>query len=360
MNKIIKRTFTLFRTIFLTPPDSLIQILIILLMSLFYIWMPQKLPIDWDLNTKGFWSNIPQTYMINRNFVYPPWGLILMLPYYLIHAVGARVLSAMLIGWLTHLRKWPLSYFFAIVLSPYFLLTMARSDMDILVIVFPVLLWEIAKGKRWESIARGISISILLLKPQCTLLLLIYLLWTNRKEWKKILVQLGIVAGLIVPINFVGSPPLLFQWLANILHPSPQNLSYWSINNISLTARFGILISTGILLLAILILALLLKGRVIAWKIDQTISSLLLGSMYLTPYTSQQSLSSGLAFIPSWPGFLLQWFCIGLGAVISVSYNNLNLFSFLIGFLSLGFYAIINRKSNKDIPSTGSAQIGPS
>jgi hypothetical protein len=340
MKNTIKRISALFTDTFLSAPNTSIQFLIILVMGLLFIWIPQKPPIDWDLNTKSFWTNIHQVYLINHNLVYPPWGLILLIPYYLFHAEGTRVLSVILIGWLTHIKKWPFYKFFVIVLSPYFIWTMIKSNMDILVIVFPILIWECSKGKKWESPARGISLSILLLKPQCTFLLLIYLLWMSRKEWKKLLVQLGIAAIIIVPINFLGSPPLFLQWVNNIIYPSPQNQSYWSINNISLSARFGVLITVGILFFTILILILLTRTRVISWKVDQTISSLLLCSMFLSPYTSQQSLSSGLAFIPSWQAFLLQWIILGSGAIIFISYNNLLLISFFVSLLSVVLFSI--------------------
>ena len=340
MKPLISRTFVIFTNIFLTTPSTLKQYLIILVVSFLFIWMPQKPPIDWDLNTTGFWSNIPQTYSNNPNIVYPPWGLILLLPYYLIQAAGSRMLSVMTLGWLTHTRKWSLSIFFALVFSPFFFRTMAKSNMDILVIVFPILIWEYSKGKRWENIARGISLALLLLKPQCTILLVIFLLWTNRKEFKKVLVLLGIAALFIVPISLIGTPPLFFQWLNNIIHPSSQNQYFWSINNISLTAKYGFLIAFGILFVTALILLVSFKARIISWKIDQITFSLLLFSMYLSPYTSQQSFFSGLAFIPSWPGFFLQWLGIGLGIMIFRNYDNIPLLSLFIAFLSLLLFCI--------------------
>jgi hypothetical protein len=344
MKTALSRTYRLIIDILVTPPNTLIQFLIILVVSLLFILMPQKAPIDWVINTRGFWSNIPQTYVFNQNFVYPPWGLILLLPYYFIHAEGARVLSVLTIGWLTHFRKWPFSLFFAIVLSPYFLRTMAKSNMDILVIIFPILIWEWSKGKKVENIARGISLAMLLLKPQCTLILVTYLLWRNHKEWKKVMLQLGVGALIIVPISLYGSPLLFFQWLNNIvIHPSSQNQFYWSINNISLTAKFGFLIALGIIFLAILTYYLLLKSKIITWKKDHTTGTLLLFSMYLSPYTSQQSFSSGLAFIPSWVGFFIQYLSIGLGILLFRNYDNKPLYSFIVAFLSLLLFSLHNR-----------------
>ncbi len=98
--------------------------------------------------------------------------------------------------------------------------------------------------------------------------------------------ELAIVAFVVIPISLVGSPPLLFQWLNNLIHPSPQNQFYWSINNISLTAQSGFWIATAILAFAALIVYLFRRIKLISWNQDLTISALLLLSMYLLPYTS--------------------------------------------------------------------------
>lgn len=303
----------LLRQTFMTPPTSWMQVVIILIVGMLFIWMPQNPPpIDWDLYTSGFWSNFPQTYLASRNLVAPPWGLILLLPYYLMQAAGARVLSVLAIGWLTRSRNWPLSRFLAITLSPYFLWTMAKSNMDILVMVFPVLLWEVSGGKKWAGVGRGFALALFLLKPQCTILMLIYLLWTSRKEWRLLVQPLGIVAILVIPISLVGTPPLLLQWLANLMQPSADNHAAWSLNNVSLTAALGPVAGVASLLCTGVLLRVLWKARLIAWRPDQTISALFLGSMFLVPYTSQQSLSGGLAFVPSWTGVLSQWLVVGL------------------------------------------------
>lgn len=323
------------------------QFLIILAVGLAFIWMPQNPPCDWNLNTDGFWDDIPHTYLNNPSFVYPPWGLILMLPYYLMRAAGSRVISVWVIGWLAYKREWPLTNFFFIALSPYFMVTMTKSNIDILVIVLPILLWETAQGKRWEIPIRGLSLSILLLKPQATLLLIPFLLWTSRKEWKKALWQIAIAALVVIPISLVGSPPLLFQWLKNIIYPSPQNTIYWSNNNISLTATYGLWITWGILSVTIFVLFLLIKARMVTWKRDQTISSLLLLSMYLLPYTSQVSFSSGLAFISSLPVYILQWLRVILGYTVFGFIDNIPLWTYSIAFLSLIFYSFMERKEKE-------------
>lgn len=235
------------------------------LVAILYIWMPQSYPIDWYLNTHGFWSDIPHTYLSNRNFVYPPWGLILLVPYYLIQAYGARVLSVMTIGLLAYKRAWPFKNFFMVVLGPYFLVTMNKSAMDILAIVLPLVLWEYLENKKFGAVGRGLAIAVMLLKPQCTALLILYLVLKNFKKWKET-IQIALVAGLLViPINFIGDPPLISQWMDNILNPSPQNRSYWGVNNFSLTARYGFWEALLIVGLAVLFFAWAIRMKKIAW-----------------------------------------------------------------------------------------------
>ncbi len=335
---IIKNAFTQLKKTFTTTKYGLLQFSIILLVALLFIRLPQNLLNDWDLNTNNYWTDIPNTYLNNPNLVYPPWGLILLFPYYLLHTEGARALSVITIGWLAYNRKWSIAVFFLVVLSPYFLVTMTQSNMDILVIVLPILVWKYSQGKKWETIARGLSLSVLLLKPQCTILLILYLLWTNRAKWKKELIEIGIVGLIIIPISLFGTPPLVLQWLNNITHPSPQNQFYWSVNNVSLSARYSFWIALGTLVLILSILFLIKKRGMITWKLDQTISSLLLGSMFLLPYTSQQSLSAGLAFIPSWPGYIQQLLVLGVSLVLPSFHDNISFWTLLMAFFSLVFF----------------------
>jgi hypothetical protein len=350
-----KRAGRLFTQMFFTPPENRIQFIIIIIVGLLFIWMPQKPPIDWNLNTNGFWSNLPHTYQLNPNFVYPPWGLFLLVPYFLMSASGARILSVLIIGWLVQNRKWPMYYFFAIVLSPYFMVTMAKSNMDILVIVLPILIWEYSKGKKFEVIARGISISLLLLKPQCTVFILAYFLWSFRNHLKRFLLICSIPTLIIIPVSLVGSPPLIVQWFGNISHPSSQNQYYWSINNISLTARFGYWISLAVLAGSIILFYILYRLNWIEWKKTQIYSALLLLSMYSLPYTSQQSFSSGLAFIPSWPGFLFQWVVVGLGFVNHGHNNNIALLTFSVSLLSILLFSILQTRHEKKLGVTKSS-----
>ena len=338
-----------FHQVFLQSRYTWVHFLVILIVSLAFIAIPQRLPIDWDLITKGFWSDIPRTYLNGNNFVYPPWGLILLLPYYLVQAAGARVLSVVTVGLLAYKRKWPFFYFFIIVLSPYFMMTMTKSNMDVLTMVLSVLLWEISTGKPWGPVGRGLSLSIMLLKPQGTFLLILFLLWKSRKEWRQLLASLAFASLIIIPISLMGSPPLVLQWLNNINHPSPQYQFYWLINNISLTAKFGFWVALGILGLLLVLAFSLVRAGKIPWSDDLTISSLLQCSMYLSPYASQQSFSSALAFIPSWPAFLSQWLVFIFGVLMfGVIDSSIALWTIPIGLFTLIFYVLsLNRKTRR-------------
>lgn len=271
-----------------------------------FIFLPQFPPIDWDLITEDFWPAGLNAYDEPGQVVYPPWGLILVVPYYLAGAEGSRVLSVLVVGWLAHRRGWSLSLFLALVLGPYFLVTLSKSNLDILVFVLPIVLWESVEDTRWQSVGRGLALSILLVKPQGAVFLWPYLLWSARKEWQGLVKPLLITAVLVIPISLYGSPPLILKWLNNINNPNPLYEYWWSLNNLSLSTYYSPFAAILILSGAFLVLAGLLKWRGKTWSKENTISSLLLVSMMLSPYTSQQSFSSALAFVPSWGSLFVQ------------------------------------------------------
>jgi len=246
--------------------------------------------------------------------------------------------SVLVIGWLSYQRSWSLSRFFAIVLSPFFLVTMSKSNLDILVLVFPILLWEIAQGTRWQTIGRGFALSILLLKPQGAVLIWIYLLWTARDDWYGLVKPLLIVALLVIPISIIGSPPLILQWMNNLLHPSPQNEFYWSINNLSLSRYLSPLNALLVVTVSFSTLFGFMKWGRRQWSSGHTLASLLLVSMFLSPYASQQSFSSALAFIPSWASFFTQSLVLFVSFKVLNYWENIPLLILLIGLVSLYFY----------------------
>lgn len=337
-----------FRELFTTPISTGRHWGVILFIASLYIFIPQMQPIDWQLNTENFWSAGLNAYS-DPSKVYPPWGLILMVPYYLMQAEGARVLSVLVIGWLSYHRQWSLSKFLAIMLSPFFLVTMSKSNMDILVLVLPIVLWESALGSKWQTVGRGAALSILLLKPQGSMLIWLYLLWTSQDDWRNLVKPLMIVAVVVIPISLIGSPPLFMQWINNLVNTSPKNLSWWAINNISLTSFLSPLAAVAILIFSFSTLFSFMKWKRRRWSKHHTIASLLLVSMFLSPYTSQQSFSSSLAFVPSWASFFIQ------SAVLLVTFRFFDYWDLmpplilLIGITSLYLFQPIERiKSGKN------------
>lgn len=327
-----------FKNIFSRPISSPKQWIIIIFVAFLFIFVPQFPPTDWDLNTKDLWIDGLNMYD-DPNRVYPPWGLILLVPYFLMRAEGARVFSVLVIGWLSYRRGWPLSKFLAVVLGPYFLVTMSKSNMDVLVLVFPILLWESVEGSRWQSVGRGLALSVLLLKPQGAVFLWLYLLWESRDNWRELVKPLLVVALIVIPVSLLGTPPpLILQWFNNIRHPSQQNIFYWSINNISLFALFSPFSTILIFLSAYGLLAGLMKWRGKRWSNEHTLASLVFVSLLLSPYASQQSFSSALAFIPSWWSVAIQ----NMLLIISFSYfgylEYIPLWIFLNGLAALYFY----------------------
>lgn len=326
-----------FNNIFCAPIQNSNQYIIILIVSLSFLFMPQHQPVDWYLNTNGFWSSFPNSYSDPTN-VYPPWGLILMLPYYWIRAEGTRVLSVLVIGLLVCKRRWNLLQFFTIVLSPYFLVTMAKSNLDIFVFVLPILIWDLSKNTRWQTIGWGTALALSLIKPQGMFFVWIYWFWTDRKRWREMLWPFGIVLLITVPISLVGSPPLFIQWINNLINPDTQNQYWWSINNLSLTSKFGLVPGLIALLLPILILISLRLVGWIQWSRDHLYAGLLFLSFFLLPYASQQSVSSAFAFIPSLPALAIQWIGVYFGLRF-LDYNNyVPLFILFFGVASLIFF----------------------
>ena len=208
---------TTFRILFTHPVSSGWHWGVIILVAMAFIFTPQFDYNDWERNTDGLWDGLDV--YDNPNAVYPPWGLILLVPYYFLTSPGSRVASVLVVGWLTARCGWPLSRFFAIVLSPFFIWTMLMSNIDLLALLFPVVLWEAVRNSRWKWAGRGAALAVLLIKPQGSFLLIAYWLWTERTRWREMVRPLALVVLIVVPISLVGHPTLLSQWIDNIRHP---------------------------------------------------------------------------------------------------------------------------------------------
>ena len=303
---------------FFTPIEHWNQYLLILLLAVIVaISLPVHEVNDWTLNSAGLWDDVLHGYD-NENRVYPPWAILLLLPFYWMRVEGVRFFSTLVIAWLVKNRQWPFYQFFFLFFSPYFLFTLLLSNMDILVLVFPVLLWETAEEKSWQGLGRGISLSILLLKPQAAVLIWLYFLWQNRRDWRSLLLPLGIVGGITIPVSLIGSPPLLLQWVDNITHPSPQNQAYWADNNISLVNHLSPLWGIVVLGLVVSGLILLYRYKHFSWQKNEIVAGLLMLSMQISPYTSRQSVVAGLVFVPSLPSFLLQYCMLPLMRLVPI------------------------------------------
>jgi hypothetical protein len=71
--------------------------------ALAFIFAPQYHYNDWARNTEGLHDGL--AVYENENAVYPPWGLILLWPYYLLTSPGSRVASVLVVAILASL--WP-------------------------------------------------------------------------------------------------------------------------------------------------------------------------------------------------------------------------------------------------------------
>lgn len=286
----------------------------LILVSFALIFTPQYDYNDWERNTDSLHDGL-RVYD-NPNSVYPPWGLILLWPYYFLTSPGSRVASGLVVGLFATRRGWSLARYLAIVLNPFFIWTMLLSNIDLLALLFPVVLWELAEGKRWQAWGRGAAMAILLIKPQGGILVIAYWLWTERKEWRALVLPMGIVALIVVPISLLGSPILLVQWLDNLRHPSVDNQEFWTINNVSLTDQIGPILALLALGASLVVLRALMGWRAKPWTLQHTYAALFVASMLITPYTSNQSVIIPIAFVPSWISTILQYLIVfGASAV---------------------------------------------
>ncbi len=269
---------------------------------------------DWRLNTGPLRDGLA-AYQ-HEEAVYPPWDLLLLWPYYFLTGTGSRVASVLVVGWLAARCGWSLMRFFAVVFAPPFIWTMRLSNLDVLALLLPVLLWETAEGSRRQSLGRGLALTLLLVKPQGAFLLLAYLVWTHRRPWRMMMLHVMLVLLITVPISLIGNPPLLLQWMDNLQHPSAENQGWWRDNNISLTADFGLGLACLITVSVFLTIYAAKRWRGRVWTLNHTYAVLLMVSMLLSPYASSQSAVAALALLSSAPAFTVQYVVYLAGAVV--------------------------------------------
>lgn len=301
------------RLLLTTPIHSPRHWGIILVAALAFVFLKPAEYSDWELNTGPLRDGLA-AYQ-HESAVYPPWDLILLWPYYFMTGPGSRVASVLVVGWLAARCRWSLLRFFAIVLAPPFIWTVRLYNLDVLVLLLPILLWEAAEGSRRQSLGRSLALLLLLVKPQGGYLLLAYLLWTHRRPWQAMVMPVTLALLVTVPISLVGSPPLFLQWIDNLQHPSALNQEWWKNNNISLTADYGLGVAGLITAGAFVAVYAAKRQRARVWTLNHTYAVLLMASMLLSPYTSNQSATAALALAPSGPAFILQYMVYFGGAI---------------------------------------------
>ncbi len=327
---------------------------VIIAISLAFIYnpFPPGFVSDWKLITDEILLGF--SIYADPNSVYPPWSLIVLWPYYFMTAAGSRAASVLVIGWLASRERWSLLKFGAVIASPFFLWTMRLSNIDILALLFPLLLWEKSNGKAWQWLGRSISLIVLLIKPQAGAAMILYLIYRHRREIQNLILPLALAAIVTIPISLWGSPPLLMQWIDNTIHhPSATNLSYWSVNNVSITACLGWLPAVVICSIGMGGIYLLRRFFRKPWTENHSFSCIFLLAMFLGPYASNQGMIVPLALVVSWPALMIQYISMLILSAFDIYIKYGAFWALSFGILFLWFYTPAGGK--QDDPQPGSA-----
>lgn len=335
------------RNLFTTSVVSYQHWGVIILVALAFVLVPQlPPPNDWERNTAGL-ANWFQIYQ-DPNAVYPPWSIILLWPYRLLTAPGSRIASVLVVGWLTAQQRWTLARFAAIVASPYFLWTMVTSNVDVLALLLPAVLWESAKGRSWQWLGWSVSMLALLIKPQGGALIILLLVWKHRHQVKDLIAPLVAVVLFTVPVSLAGTPPLVLQWLDNaVFDPSSENLRFWSINNVSLTDHLGFLPGIVIVTVAWGGVYLFIRLQRRPWTWNHTLSTGFLIPMLLGPYASSQGMIVPLALVPSWWSLAMQYVFLFIASYLDIFRENSAWFALVLGTSALWLYAPAEKHSSQ-------------
>lgn len=331
--------------VFLAPLAALRQWTIVFLVAVAFVLAPQFDYNDWERNTEGLRRGL--NVYDNPNAVYPPWCIVLLWPYYMMTAPGSRVASVLVVGWLTARCHWSLARFLAIVLSPFFIWTMLLSNIDLLALLLPIVLWEAVQETRWRALGQGISLALVLIKPQGSFLLIAYWLWSERSRWRQLLIPVTAVGLLVISTSLISQPPLLLEWIDNLQHPSADNQTFWQSNNISMTNSLGLLPAIAVISLAGVCLFGLMRNRRRLWTKNHSYASLLLVAMLLSPYTSNQSAIAALAFVPSIPGMIMQHVVVFVGPVLGGYLQHDEWWVLFLGLCTLWLYRLPNNVSGR-------------
>lgn len=332
MNDVIRRLGRTLSQLFNAPLRDPRAYMLVALAAVAVLLIPLDRVHDYWLNTK----DLPAGLAIydNPDYVYPPWALIFLQPYRFMTVHGARIAIVLTVAAFMAYRGWRVRDFWAVMLNYFFFFGMRFTNIDVLVFVLMILVWEASSTWRYPWLWRGLTLPIFGLKPQGSVLVVLYLFWRERRNVGQLLRAIAFAAALTIPISLLGSPPLLLQWLDNISNPSPQNQVFWGLNNVSITAAYGLPLALIIVLGAFGASYWLLK-RANRWTRTHTLASLLMVSMMLSPYTSGQSVIGALALVPSLPLAGISWL-IGLAAIVI----NTSIFVPAEAFLGIGVLAL--------------------
>jgi hypothetical protein len=335
-----KQLFEKIRLIFSLPATSPFGLVVIGMIGVLIYFAPQVNPNDWEINTSQLFNGL--SIYVDGEFLYPPWSLLLLWPYRLIQSYGARLFALLVAAWLASSRGWSLGRLLSIVFNALFIYAIMFSNLDMLVLTFPVLLWEQSRNWSGSWFFWGVSISLMLLKPQGMIFLLPYLIYQRRQQKQKLLYAVLVTLLITVPISLVGSPPLFLQWFNNIFSPTSANQHHFGTNNISLVSRVGWLWGPLIVAAVFYGVYALMKLKDRSWTQNHSYASLLLASMLVSPYTSSQSAIAGLVFVPSWWATILQYMVLALviGTKLSENLSLSPLWILLFGFISMWFYQV--------------------
>jgi hypothetical protein len=289
---------------------------LVLVVALAVIFVPSVEPSDWELNTTPLFQGM-DLYQ-SGDFVYPPWSLLLLWPYRLMTAVGARIAAVLVLAALCSSRNWSIGRFLSVVINPFFIFSMLYSNLDLLVFGGAILLWEKAADSKWRGLLWGLALSLLLLKPQGALFVMPYLFWQQRHHWRSIALALFIAGLVTIPISVLGSPALLFQWIDNIRNPSQMNLDMWAANNISLSHDVGLLWAALILGASFGGMYVLMRSLGKEWTVNHNYLVLIMTSLLISPYASNQSVVAAMAFAPSVMASLLQYAMTFVGTFFQI------------------------------------------
>jgi hypothetical protein len=284
-----------------------------------YLFMPQLPLNDWFRNASDLASGL--RLYDNPSYVYPPWALILLFPYYVMGEAVSRALSILIITYYGHTHRWPIWRLVLICLAPACVWTLVLSSADILILLGAVVLWQQTPPRRWVSSGmRGLGIALLLLKPQVGLLLALYFLASLLRNKGALLRVLLVTAAITLPVSLLPDPsgqPLVVAWLNNIAVPSTENSGFWQSNNLSLSSRIGPFAAFAIVGASLSTLYFVLQRRG-GWSREHSIASCLLVSMLMMPYSSNQSVIVLFVLLPAAPAVILNGAAMLTAAVLNL------------------------------------------